>query len=339
MDNNKNTKNSEFFNNFSSGDECLNLNKSRDELLNEMYTDEIDEVSAVVLDSRVPRERINYKDTALSYVDDRADSLISKIFSIWFSRDFILRRIFDVAKYSTVSAFLFGLIFVGTNYESFYKRFEYAYNANVVEKIDKYKESQEGKKKDSIARISLLSKAKKALKGGDKISDGDIPELGFAAMTPDIISASVVSHAPKTYESRIIIDKVGVNAPIAWPDSSDENSMLDALEDGVAHFPGSAMPGQYGNTFLTGHSSYYAWAPGEYKSVFVLLDKLKLEDEVTIYHNQKEYKYEIYDRFVVTPNNLDVLDQTYGEKILTLMTCTPIGTNKNRLIYRAKLVE
>jgi len=137
-------------------------------------------------------------------------------------------------------------------------------------------------------------------------------------------------------ESRIIIPKINVNAPIVWDVSAEK--MLDALERGVAHYETTAMPGQIGNIFISGHSSYYVWAPGDYKDVFALLDKLEGGDKIYITYQGIVYTYEVSDRIVVAPDNLEVLSQG-NEKTLSLMTCVPIGTNLKRLVVTAKEIK
>jgi sortase A len=103
----------------------------------------------------------------------------------------------------------------------------------------------------------------------------------------------------------------------------------------VVHYPGTAQPGQIGNVFITGHSSYYLWDPGKYKDVFVRLHDMDVGDEFTVFWNQNTYHYRIRERKVVAPEETSVLSQPQHERIATLMTCTPIGTAKNRLVLVA----
>ena len=157
-----------------------------------------------------------------------------------------------------------------------------------------------------------------------------VPELGLGV-------------APQ--ENRIVIPKIGRNVPIVdiaddalWDQDWErlENQVQDALRDGVVRYPGTAQPGEVGNVFLTGHSSYYVWDPGRYKDVFALLHDLHEGDEFFLFWEQKKYHYRIRERKVVSPEQTDVLAQPTDEKIITLMTCTPIGTAKNRLILVAE---
>ena len=135
--------------------------------------------------------------------------------------------------------------------------------------------------------------------------------------------------------NHLVIPKIGVDSPVAW-DVSDENT-LDALEKGVAHYQGTALPGEIGNVFITGHSSYYLWAGGSYKQIFALLDKLEAGDRIYVNYQNQVFAYEVTGKKVVKPEDLSVLDQG-DQKTLTLMTCVPVGTNLNRLIVSAKQI-
>ncbi|QQS59361.1 sortase [Candidatus Peregrinibacteria bacterium] len=146
-------------------------------------------------------------------------------------------------------------------------------------------------------------------------------------------------------ENRIVIPKIGKNIPIVevGPESlidgdwkQLEKDIQEGLRDGVVHYPGTANPGQLGNVFITGHSSYYPWDSGKFKDVFALLHDLDAGDEFTIFWNQDVYHYRIYERKVVTPQETEVLHQPSDKRIATLMTCTPVGTAKNRLVLVAE---
>ena len=101
---------------------------------------------------------------------------------------------------------------------------------------------------------------------------------------------------------------------------------------------GTAIPGQFGNVFITGHSSYYPWDSGKFKDVFALLHDLDVGDEFTVFWNQDAYHYRINERKVVTPQETEVLHQPTDKRIATLMTCTPVGTAKNRLVLVAEQI-
>ena len=148
-------------------------------------------------------------------------------------------------------------------------------------------------------------------------------------------------------DNRIIIPKLGKSIPIVemstehiegenWADL--EKQIQEGLQKGVVHYPGTARPDQNGNLFITGHSSYYPWDPGQFKDVFARLSKLEVGDEFIVYYDQKQYTYRIYDKFEVQPTNVDVLSQPSDKKMATLMTCTPVGTALRRLIIQAEQI-
>lgn len=146
-----------------------------------------------------------------------------------------------------------------------------------------------------------------------------------------------------TLNNQLFIPSLGISAPVVWDSSVDEASMLASLQSGVAHYLGTAKPGEglaenTGNVFISGHSSYYSWDPGGYKSIFATLPNINIGDQIAIGYYDKVYVYEVYDKTEVAPENVDVVRQDTSEHIVTLMTCVPIGTNERRLIVRARFI-
>jgi len=147
-------------------------------------------------------------------------------------------------------------------------------------------------------------------------------------------------------DNRISIPKLGISVPIVtdlttefiksgdW--SANEDLIQKGLEDGVVHYPGTTTPGHYGNVFITGHSSYYSWAPGDFKQVFSILRQLEVGDLYYIYYDQKKFTYRINEKKIIPPSDVSVLQQPTDRKISTLMTCDPPGTTKNRLVMVAE---
>ena len=148
-------------------------------------------------------------------------------------------------------------------------------------------------------------------------------------------------------DTRIVIPRINKNVPIVQVRAENllkrdwnalEDDMMEALKFGIVHFPGTALPGEHGNIALTGHSSYFPWDRGRFKDVFALLHEVKMGDMVLLYHKQKKYIYEVNDIKIVKPDDVDVLEISNEDK-LTLITCTPIGTDLRRLVVTAKLIK
>lgn len=139
------------------------------------------------------------------------------------------------------------------------------------------------------------------------------------------------------------IDNLGVEAPMIWSKDADEKKSLVDLESGVSHYPGSGSPGQNGNMIVSGHSSNYIWAKGDYNHIFKDLNNLDNGDTITVKTIQKNgriivYHYAIADKFITTPVDEKIFEAT-PDQTLTLSTCWPLGTNFKRLIVKAALVK
>jgi LPXTG-site transpeptidase (sortase) family protein len=131
----------------------------------------------------------------------------------------------------------------------------------------------------------------------------------------------------------LVVPKLGVTAPILFINTYDEATVEDSLRNGVVHYYQTAMPGEVGNTFITGHSSNYWWKTGADNYIFANLDKLTVGDQAKIYYEGNKFLYQVTSIEVVEPTDLSVLDQT-SKPTLTLMTCTPPGTSWKRLIVK-----
>lgn len=142
--------------------------------------------------------------------------------------------------------------------------------------------------------------------------------------------------APEIKEFGIKIDKIGVLAPVIKDvDGTKKSAYNKALQKGVAHYKGTALPEQGSNIFIFGHSSQIL-GKGPYAEVFARLNDLEKGDRVVIYFQGKEFEYSVFDKKVVAKDDVSVLKPTKKEQ-LTLMTCWPIGSNAKRLIIKSSL--
>lgn len=143
-------------------------------------------------------------------------------------------------------------------------------------------------------------------------------------------------------ESRLIIPKINIDVPVAYDVGSDYDSQMTAMDNGLAHFsiPGaSAHPGEIGNTAIAGHSSSDFFGDGKYKFIFVQLDKLEAGDIIYANYNSKRYTYVVTKKEVVSPTDVDKLVYDTSIPVMTLITCTPVGTAANRLLVTAEQIS
>lgn len=110
------------------------------------------------------------------------------------------------------------------------------------------------------------------------------------------------------------------------------------LSKSLVHYLPESLPGEYGNVTIFGHSTLpQLYSQNNYKAIFTYLPSLENGDTILVKMGDTEYQYEVYDRFVVKPDHVSVLDQRYDASYLTLITCVPPGTYWLRLVVRAKL--
>ncbi len=112
------------------------------------------------------------------------------------------------------------------------------------------------------------------------------------------------------------------------------------LKKNPIQFPGTALPGNYGNTVIFGHSTLPAlYKPRDPISIFNPLPKIKVGDAITIQYDGVTYKYVVRNTTEVDPSQIEVLAQRYDKNELTLITCVPLGTYLRRFVARAELVN
>lgn len=128
--------------------------------------------------------------------------------------------------------------------------------------------------------------------------------------------------------NRVIIKKIGVNAPIVEAKNAEYG-----LSRGAWHVPESSTPDKGGNTIITGHRFKYL-PPSNL--TFYLFHKLEVGDQVYIIWHKKDYFYKIKEIKIVPATDLSVMEQS-KEPILTMFTCDPIYSTKNRLVVIADL--
>ena len=233
--------------------------------------------------------------------------------------------VWDKIQFLFVSVVVFAVIYVGINWGALLLNIQHYWSVAQGETspLEHLVQEKTAEPEKVLAALPLHSSS---------IPQISIPTLGLEINPPDM---------------RIVIPRINQNVPVVGVKNENliaqkwenlETDIQKALRNGVIHYPGTALPGEGGNVVLTGHSSYYAWDPGRFKDVFSLLHDVRIKDRIVLYYNQKKYIYEVAEVKVVLPKDVNVLGPTPDEK-LTLITCTPIGTNLKRLILTAKLVE
>lgn len=174
-------------------------------------------------------------------------------------------------------------------------------------------------------------------------SHGKLPSLsGLKTAAPEItqpdnqtnikaVGVKAPAKAVADSVNRLIIKKIGVSVPIV---EAPEAKWQAALNKGAWRLPQSSTPDQGSNTVISGHR--YKYLPPN-NLTFYLLDKLTAGDIINVTWENKEYDYQVKESKIVPPTEISILRPT-DRPTLTLFTCDPIWSTKNRLVVVAELI-
>lgn len=151
-------------------------------------------------------------------------------------------------------------------------------------------------------------------------------------------SQSIIDLFIKTKEhlfpEKLMIPSLGIEAPIIISQNSNEVALQKDLENGVIYLPGSSGLDEKGTMVIMGHSSAYPWHKGQYGSIFALLNRININDEIVILSKNKQYIYRVLGKEIKAPKDL-VFEIQKGEPILYLVSCWPINTAWKRIVVKA----
>ncbi len=152
----------------------------------------------------------------------------------------------------------------------------------------------------------------------EPVDPGEPPVLA----TPADGEAFAIVHVPRFgegYQPRPVLEGTG----------------QDLLEDGVGHYPSTALPGAVGNVALAGHRVTYG-KPFNQVAELVEGDAIVLETE------EAWLTYRVTTHEIVSPRDVDVIAPVPGdptavptERGLTLTTCHPMFSARERYVVHA----
>jgi sortase A len=135
--------------------------------------------------------------------------------------------------------------------------------------------------------------------------------------------------------TRLSIPKIGLTVLVV------EGTTPAALKAGAGHYVGSPLPGEAGNVGIAGHRTTYG-------RPFNRLDEMRPTDIVYLDTPFARYEYTVVPDFDGQPNPHPVLPTDFhvvsppndpAAHWLTLTTCHPKGSARQRLILRLKLTH
>lgn len=165
------------------------------------------------------------------------------------------------------------------------------------------------------------------------VSPGNAPASEIQALDPTI--TQTVSADP-----RLIIPKLNIDVPINFDLALSD--VMDAMNHGVAHYRisgASAYPGEIGNFIITGHSAGDVYSSNPYKYIFSGLERLEEGDLIYVNYNSTRYTYKVTGRQVIEPTNVAALVVQTDRPLITLVTCTPLGSSRYRLLVTGEQIS
>ncbi len=137
--------------------------------------------------------------------------------------------------------------------------------------------------------------------------------------------------------TKIVIDKVGVNATIENPSTTNAAVLDDSLTRGAVRYPGSGLLGK-GNLFLFGHSTSFKVVHNQAYKTFNNLKSLVAGDQIYVYSATKKYTYSVRTVTLVDSNEAWI-DVSSKDNMLTLSTCNTFGAKEERYVVQADYVR
>jgi sortase A len=151
-------------------------------------------------------------------------------------------------------------------------------------------------------------------------------KLAIQLRSPERKAAYAAGHTPEGDAlTRLVIPTLKVDTVVV------EGTGASALRAGAGHYPNTPLPGEEGNVAVAGHRTTYG-------KPFANLDRLAVGDQIVLETPVGQNVYRVTRApFVVANNDFTVISQTPG-RTLTLTTCHPKGSARQRLVVRAEKV-
>lgn len=149
--------------------------------------------------------------------------------------------------------------------------------------------------------------------------------------------APVISRAPEVKidipKDEVLPDNTLVIPSLGMQELLHSGVSEAELNKGVWIRPQGSTPEQLSNTVLSGHRFTYSG-----QAVFYHLDKVKIGDKIQLHWDGTLYKYKVSEIKVVPPTAIEIEAPTETPQ-LTIYTCTPLWSAKDRLVLIAEPTE
>lgn len=146
---------------------------------------------------------------------------------------------------------------------------------------------------------------------------------------PPLVKAEARGQEVIPNENTLVIPRIKLQKRI-----HESQTGYPALNLGIWRRPQAGTPGEGQNTVLVGHRFTYGGP-----AVLYHLDKVREGDRLVLYWDKQKHVYQVENILVVPPTAGEIEDINVGEERLTVYTCTPLWSAKDRLVIQARLIE
>jgi sortase A len=156
--------------------------------------------------------------------------------------------------------------------------------------------------------------------------DSTLPAASTTTAAPVVPTAAPIPGMEEAV-ARLEIPRIGVNRIVV------EGATAEALTKGPGHFAETPLPGQLGNAAVAGHRTTHLHP-------FFDIDELQPGDEIIVTTLNGRYVYHVTGTEIVEPDDYAAVIPTTDvtKATLTLVSCTPRYSAKNRIVVRSELV-
>ena len=168
-----------------------------------------------------------------------------------------------------------------------------------------------------------------ALQSGARIEANERLPLGGGEIDDDALAyRSVLDDGATGLMTRVRIPKIDVDLPTFH--GTDDATLLE----GLGHLEGTSLPvgGDGTHAVITGHRGLAD------ARMFTDLDRIDVGDTFTLTTFGEVLAYEVIETTVVEPDETESLQAREGRDLVTLVTCTPLGVNSQRILVTAERV-
>lgn len=156
-------------------------------------------------------------------------------------------------------------------------------------------------------------------------------EIGVAkAIRPndEAVQKEGKSDIPSNVEGVLTIPSIKLKAPVL----AGANPMN--LDQALGSISGMDKPGVVDGSYaIAGHRSHVF---GEF---FNRLNELQIGERITFETMEETITFEVFNRKIVKPHEVESLNRLKGIALLSLVTCYPENSNKYRLVVYAKRID